>query len=205
MLQPDLTDESSMTTAKPPARYGAMVGARAGGFALAELHHHSGPDPDASATTAGGGGNNQLSMSVGTTHTFTFDGWHELPASPIVYRQRPNGNMPREQIRKHIFILGTMKPSSINSAGMRPIRMAIHTWLGCSSPIHSACMTCMEMCRNGWKTATTIIAAPGRMPHLRLLGTAVTESFAEGPGGIMPVVYAPRAGNGWLSINPTIT
>jgi hypothetical protein len=33
-----------MTTAKPPARYGAMVGARAGGFALAELHHHSGPD-----------------------------------------------------------------------------------------------------------------------------------------------------------------
>jgi len=24
MLQPDLTDESSMTTAKPPARYGAI-------------------------------------------------------------------------------------------------------------------------------------------------------------------------------------
>jgi len=44
MLQPDLTDESSMTTAKPPARYGAMEGARAGGFAIAELHHHSGPD-----------------------------------------------------------------------------------------------------------------------------------------------------------------
>jgi hypothetical protein len=32
--QPDLTDESSMTTAKPPARYGAVWGARAGGFAL---------------------------------------------------------------------------------------------------------------------------------------------------------------------------
>lgn len=32
--QPDPTGESSMTTAKPPARYGAVWGARAGGFAL---------------------------------------------------------------------------------------------------------------------------------------------------------------------------
>ena len=32
--QPDPTGESSMTTAKPPARYGAIGGARAGGFAL---------------------------------------------------------------------------------------------------------------------------------------------------------------------------
>ena len=35
-----------MTTAKPPARYGAMWGARAGGFATAELHHHRGHDPN---------------------------------------------------------------------------------------------------------------------------------------------------------------
>jgi hypothetical protein len=35
-----------MATAKPPARYGAMGGARAGGFATAELHHELGRDPD---------------------------------------------------------------------------------------------------------------------------------------------------------------
>ena len=33
-----------MTTAKPPARYGAAVGALARGFATAELHHHLGHD-----------------------------------------------------------------------------------------------------------------------------------------------------------------
>jgi len=32
--QPDPTDESPVTTAKPPARYGATWRARAGGFAL---------------------------------------------------------------------------------------------------------------------------------------------------------------------------
>jgi hypothetical protein len=32
--QPDPIGESSMTTAKPPARYGAIEGARAGSFAL---------------------------------------------------------------------------------------------------------------------------------------------------------------------------
>ena len=33
-----------MTTAKPPARYSAMEGARSGGFATAELHHPWGHD-----------------------------------------------------------------------------------------------------------------------------------------------------------------
>ncbi|ESY30745.1 hypothetical protein X747_31870 [Mesorhizobium sp. LNJC384A00] len=37
--QPDLTGELSMTTAKPIARYGAVEGALASGFATAELHH----------------------------------------------------------------------------------------------------------------------------------------------------------------------
>src|SRR4051794_7007230 len=32
--QPDPTGESPVTTAKPPARYGAIVGGRPGGFAL---------------------------------------------------------------------------------------------------------------------------------------------------------------------------
>jgi len=32
--QPDPTGESPVTTAKPPARYGAIWGARPGGFAL---------------------------------------------------------------------------------------------------------------------------------------------------------------------------
>ena len=35
-----------MTTAKPLARYGAMEGARASGFAIPELHHHPGHDPE---------------------------------------------------------------------------------------------------------------------------------------------------------------
>jgi hypothetical protein len=30
--------------AKPPARYGAIKGARAGGFAISELHHYYGRD-----------------------------------------------------------------------------------------------------------------------------------------------------------------
>ena len=33
-----------MTTAKPPARYSAMESARAGDFAMAELHHPLGHD-----------------------------------------------------------------------------------------------------------------------------------------------------------------
>ncbi|MER8741376.1 hypothetical protein NKH61_34935, partial [Mesorhizobium sp. M1005] len=36
--QPDLTGELSMTTAKPLARYSAIEGALASGFATAELH-----------------------------------------------------------------------------------------------------------------------------------------------------------------------
>jgi len=43
--QPDLTGELSMTTAKPLARYGAVEGALASGFATAELHHLWGRDP----------------------------------------------------------------------------------------------------------------------------------------------------------------
>ncbi|RWN46439.1 MAG: hypothetical protein EOR99_36855, partial [Mesorhizobium sp.] len=42
--QPDLTGELSMTTAKPLARYSAMEGALASGFATAELHHLRGRD-----------------------------------------------------------------------------------------------------------------------------------------------------------------
>ena len=44
-----------MTTAKPPARYGAMGGARAGGFATAELHHHQGHDLPPSSDVSGAG------------------------------------------------------------------------------------------------------------------------------------------------------
>jgi hypothetical protein len=40
--QPDLTGELSMTTAKPLARYSAIEGALASGFATAELHHRPG-------------------------------------------------------------------------------------------------------------------------------------------------------------------
>ncbi|MER9825256.1 hypothetical protein NKJ50_25625, partial [Mesorhizobium sp. M0115] len=43
--QPDLTGELSMTTAKPLARYSAIEGAPASGFATAELHHLWGRDP----------------------------------------------------------------------------------------------------------------------------------------------------------------
>jgi hypothetical protein len=43
--QPDLTGELSMTTAKPLARYSAIEGALASGFATAELHHLWGRDP----------------------------------------------------------------------------------------------------------------------------------------------------------------
>ncbi|MHC2419772.1 hypothetical protein ACVMB2_003682 [Sinorhizobium meliloti] len=35
-----------MTTAPPPAHYGAVKGALASGFATAELHHLWGHDPD---------------------------------------------------------------------------------------------------------------------------------------------------------------
>ncbi|TIR37549.1 MAG: hypothetical protein E5X64_11470 [Mesorhizobium sp.] len=42
--QPDLTGELSMTTAKPLARYSAIEGALASGFATAELHHLWGRD-----------------------------------------------------------------------------------------------------------------------------------------------------------------
>jgi hypothetical protein len=42
--QPDPIDESPVATAKPSARYGAMSGARAAGFATAELHHALGRD-----------------------------------------------------------------------------------------------------------------------------------------------------------------
>jgi hypothetical protein len=44
--QPDLTGELSMTTAKPLARYSAIEGALASGFATAELHHLWGRDRD---------------------------------------------------------------------------------------------------------------------------------------------------------------
>ncbi|MER8923823.1 MULTISPECIES: hypothetical protein [unclassified Mesorhizobium] len=47
--QPDLTGELSMTTAKPLARYGAIEGALASGFATAELHHLWERDPVSSA------------------------------------------------------------------------------------------------------------------------------------------------------------
>ncbi|MER9708464.1 hypothetical protein NKJ10_30645, partial [Mesorhizobium sp. M0204] len=43
--QPDLTGELSMTTAKPLARYSAIEGALASGFATAELHHLFGTRP----------------------------------------------------------------------------------------------------------------------------------------------------------------
>ncbi|MEI9417443.1 hypothetical protein O7A61_21530, partial [Mesorhizobium sp. Cs1321R2N1] len=42
---PDLTGELSMTTAKQLARYSAVEGALASGFATAELHHLWGRDP----------------------------------------------------------------------------------------------------------------------------------------------------------------
>jgi len=45
MSQPDPTGESPVTTAKPLARYGAVEGARASGFAIPELHHRAGHDP----------------------------------------------------------------------------------------------------------------------------------------------------------------
>jgi hypothetical protein len=43
--QPDPTGESPVTTAKPLARYSAVEGALASGFATAELHHQVGHDP----------------------------------------------------------------------------------------------------------------------------------------------------------------
>ncbi|TIL43309.1 MAG: hypothetical protein E5Y86_22995, partial [Mesorhizobium sp.] len=43
--QPDLSGELSMTTAKPLARYSAIEGALASGFATAVLHHLWGRDP----------------------------------------------------------------------------------------------------------------------------------------------------------------
>jgi hypothetical protein len=42
--QPDPNGESSMTTAKPLARYRAIDGALTSGFTTAELHHHQGRD-----------------------------------------------------------------------------------------------------------------------------------------------------------------
>jgi hypothetical protein len=44
MSQPNLTGEPSMTTAKPFARYSAIWGALASGFATTELHHLLGRD-----------------------------------------------------------------------------------------------------------------------------------------------------------------
>jgi len=46
MSQPDPTGESPVTTAKPLARYRAVEGARASGFAIPQLHHRAGHDPD---------------------------------------------------------------------------------------------------------------------------------------------------------------
>jgi len=44
MSQPDPTGESPVTTAKPLARYRAVEGARASGFAIPQLHHRAGHD-----------------------------------------------------------------------------------------------------------------------------------------------------------------
>ena len=41
-----------MTTAPPPAHYGAVKGALASGFATAELHHLWGHDPRPTGTVA---------------------------------------------------------------------------------------------------------------------------------------------------------
>jgi hypothetical protein len=49
--QPDPTGESPVTTAKPLARYSAVEGALASGFATAELHHQRGHDPLLSSRT----------------------------------------------------------------------------------------------------------------------------------------------------------
>jgi len=42
--QPDPTGESPVTTAKPPARYGAICGRACGRLCSTELHHHWGHD-----------------------------------------------------------------------------------------------------------------------------------------------------------------